>query len=171
MKNLQENSIFRMLSNTGKSFPDYFPLQNQTLGFHFSYENSFSPAFILHLEFDLHRAKRNLSFKISKLDELGNWTCVNSPGDLVLFLGINCTFFCQWCLSSPWLQEGLYSFYQANFGITICDWSIICLRSKSQVLIFTKTSFQIFFSLYFVFYVLRGKRYKRVAKIQIYPCF
>ena len=64
MKHSYENSIFRMLPNTENRFPDYFPLQNQTPGFQFPYGNSFSPAFILHSEFNLHRAKCSLSLSL-----------------------------------------------------------------------------------------------------------
>ena len=56
-----------MLPNTKNCFPNYFPLQNQTLGFHFPYENSFSPTFILHSEFDLHRAKRSIRLQIHSI--------------------------------------------------------------------------------------------------------
>ena len=57
-----------MLPNTVNHFLDYFPLQNQTLGFHFPYGNSLSPAFILHSEFNLDRTKRSLSYKSSVFD-------------------------------------------------------------------------------------------------------
>ena len=40
-----------MLPNIENRFLDYFPLQNQTPGFHFPYKNSFFSAFILHSEF------------------------------------------------------------------------------------------------------------------------
>ena len=50
-----------MLLNTINRFSDYFSLQNQTPGFHIPYENSFTPAFILHSEFNLHRTKRSLN--------------------------------------------------------------------------------------------------------------
>ena len=53
-----------MLPNTGKSFPDYFTLQNQTPGFYFPYENSYFPAFILHSKFILHKTKHSLRDKI-----------------------------------------------------------------------------------------------------------
>ena len=53
-----------MLPNTENRFPDYFLLQSQTPGFHFPYENSFSPAFILHSKFDLHQTKRSLTLSI-----------------------------------------------------------------------------------------------------------
>ena len=58
------NNIFRMLPNTKNHFLNYFSLQNQTPGFHFSYGNLFPPAFILHLEFNLHRTKRSLIVKV-----------------------------------------------------------------------------------------------------------
>ena len=51
-----------MLPNARNHFPDYFLLRNQTLEFHFPYRNSFALAFILHLEFYLHRAKRSLRY-------------------------------------------------------------------------------------------------------------
>ena len=50
-----------MLPNIGNRFLDYFPLQNQTPGFHFPYGNLLFPAFILHSEFDLHWTKRSFN--------------------------------------------------------------------------------------------------------------
>ena len=57
-----------MLSNTEN---DYFLLQNQTPKFHLPQKNSFSPTFILHSKFDLHRSKCSLKpsyvFNLKKL--------------------------------------------------------------------------------------------------------
>ena len=60
-ENFVGNSIFRMLPNTRNRFSDYFSLQNQTPEFYFPYGNSFTLAFILHSEFDLHRTKCSLT--------------------------------------------------------------------------------------------------------------
>ena len=108
------NNIFRMLPNTENHFLNYFLLQNQTPGFHFSYGNLFPLAFILHLEFNLHRTKRSLIVKVLFFLHLILFITYSlSNTHTLLYLKPKNTYAWQY-LKSPWFNSMAKQFYQWN---------------------------------------------------------
>ena len=115
VKHSYENSIFRMLPNTENRSSDYFPLQNQTPGFHFPYGNSFSPAFILHSEFNLHRAKCSLSLSLKGVciameDFVRVSTVCKSSNVIVRVYKYAC--WCSWLRGRTWTHKHLQKEHQ-----------------------------------------------------------